>query len=121
VADDLVVCRAKKRHTTLIFVLQQNGIALVRNWVGAIREVGEGMVGELLQGEMYDIDIRAKNMRGEGIGTVNGMVVFVKNAKTRIGKAYKVKVTDVYRTFAYAEVMGEKGKYFIGNGSLIVD
>ncbi len=75
----------------------------------------------MLQGETYDIDIRAKNMRGEGIGTVNGTVVFVKNSKTRIGKAYRVKVTDVYRTFVYAEVMDEKGKYFIGNGSLIVD
>ncbi len=78
------------------------------------------MVGELQEGEMYSVDIKGKSPRGEGIGSVNGYVVFVKNAKTRIGKAYKVKVTDVHRTFAYAEIVDEDSKYFIGNGSLII-
>ncbi len=78
------------------------------------------MMGELEEGGMYSLDIKGKNPRGEGIGSVNGVVVFVKNAKTRIGKAYRVKVTDVHRTFAYAEIVDENSKYFIGNGSLII-
>jgi predicted RNA-binding protein with TRAM domain len=82
--------------------------------------LGENMVGELQAGETYNVDIKGKSPRGEGIGSVNGVVVFVRNAKTRIGKAYKVKVTDVHRTFAYAEVVDENSKYFIGNGSLII-
>jgi predicted RNA-binding protein with TRAM domain len=79
------------------------------------------MIGELLEGETYDLDIKAKNMRGEGIGMLNNTVIFVKNAKTRIGKAYKVKITKVHRTFAYAETLDENSKYFIGNGSLIIE
>lgn len=78
------------------------------------------MVGELQEGEMYDLDIKAKNMQGEGIGKVNDTVVFVKNVKTRIGKAYRVKITKVHRTFAYAEALDDNSKYFIGNGSLII-
>ena len=79
------------------------------------------MENGILEGEIYDLNIKAKNMRGEGIGMVNDIVVFVKNAKTRIGKIYKVKITKAYRTFAYAETMEENSKYFIGNGSLIIE
>jgi len=78
------------------------------------------MIGELLEGELYDLSIRAKNMRGEGIGLLNNTVIFVKNAKTRVGKIYKIKITKVHRTFAYAETLDENSKYFIGNGSLII-
>jgi len=78
------------------------------------------MEGELLEGEVYDLNVKAKNMRGEGIGMVNNTVVFVKKAKTRIGKIYRVKITKAYRTFAYAEPSEENSKYFIGNGSLII-
>jgi predicted RNA-binding protein with TRAM domain len=78
------------------------------------------MMGEILEGETYDLNIRAKNMRGEGIGMLNDTVVFVKNAKTRIGKAYRIRITKMHRTFAYAEMIDENSKYFIGNGSLII-
>lgn len=78
------------------------------------------MVGEIIEGELYDVDIKAKNMRGEGIGRANDTVVFVKNAKTRIGKTYRVRVTKVHRTFADAEILDENSKYFIGNGALII-
>lgn len=78
------------------------------------------MVGEITEGETYDVDIKAKNMRGEGIGRVNDTVVFVKNAKTRIGKAYRVRVTKVHRTFVDAQILDENSKYFIGNGALII-
>jgi len=62
-------------------------------------------------------------MHGEGIGNVNNTIVFVKNAKTRVGKSYKIRIVKVYRTFAYGEVVEENpndSKYFIGNGSLVI-
>lgn len=74
---------------------------------------------DLVEGNTYDVQVNARNPHGEGIGRVNNIVVFVKNAKTKIGKMYKVKITKVYRTFAYAEPI-DNSKYFIGNGSLII-
>jgi predicted RNA-binding protein with TRAM domain len=74
----------------------------------------------LVEGEMYDLRLSARSPKGEGIGRINQMVVFVKNAKARIGKTHKVKITKLYRTFAYAELAEHDSKYFIGNGSLIV-
>ena len=73
---------------------------------------------DLEEGTVYDLKVDAKGARGEGIGKVGKFVVLVKNAKTRIGNIYKVKVTRVYRTFAYAELNDEK-RQFIGSGSLI--
>ncbi|MGC8676231.1 MAG: TRAM domain-containing protein [Candidatus Micrarchaeia archaeon] len=79
---------------------------------------------ELEEGRIYEVSIRAKNMHGEGIGNIDNNVVFVKNAKTRIGKTYKVRIVKVYRTFAYGELEEEaaqsNSKYFIGNGSLVI-
>ncbi len=76
-------------------------------------EIGIGPVEE---GEVYDLRVNAKGARGEGIGRIGNLVVFVNNAKTRIGNNYRVKVTKVYRTFAYAEVSGAI-RELIGNGS----
>ena len=80
------------------------------------------MDGSLLdgieEGLVYDMRVDAKGARGEGIGKIGKFVVLVKNAKTRIGNIYKVKVTRVYRTFAYAELNDLKHQ-FIGSGSLI--
>lgn len=73
---------------------------------------------ELEEGTVYDMRVDAKGARGEGIGKIGKFVVLVKNAKTRIGNMYKVKVTRVYRTFAYAELNDVK-RQFIGSGSLI--
>lgn len=70
------------------------------------------------EGEIYHVAVRAKDARGAGIGRVGNFVIFIRNAKTRIGNIYKVKVTKVYRTFAYAE-LAEGGKQFVGNGSLL--
>jgi|GEM_PF-1369831 len=77
------------------------------------------MEEELSEGGTYELKIDAKSPRGEGIGKINNFVIFIKNAKTRIGKIYKVKITKRYRTFAYAEPI-DTSKYFIGNGSLII-
>lgn len=74
----------------------------------------------LVEGETYDLRLSARSPKGEGIGRINDMVVFVKNAKARIGKTHRVKITKLYRTFAYAELTESDSKYFIGNGSLIV-
>ncbi len=77
---------------------------------------------ELVEGQVYEVSIRAKNIHGEGIGNINNNIVFVKNAKTRVGKTYKVRISKIYRTFAYAELVDEEGdnrKYFIGNGSIL--
>ena len=70
------------------------------------------------EGLEYSMKVDAKGARGEGIGRIGNFVVFIRNAKTRIGNMYKVKVTKVYRTFAYAELKDNK-QYLIGNGSLI--
>ncbi len=73
----------------------------------------------LEEGGTYEVRVDAKNPKGEGIGKVNDVVVFIKNAKARAGKTYTVKITKLHQTFAYAEPI-ESSKYFIGNGSLIV-
>ncbi len=74
---------------------------------------------ELEEGGTYEVRVDAKNPKGEGIGRINDIVVFIRNAKSRAGKTYTVKITKLHRTFAYAEML-ENSKYFIGNGSLIV-
>lgn len=79
----------------------------------------DGLAEELVEeGLVYDLKVDAKGARGEGIGKIGSLVVFVKNAKTRIGNIYKVRVTKVYRTFAYAEINDAK-RQFIGSGSLV--
>jgi predicted RNA-binding protein with TRAM domain len=69
-------------------------------------------------GSVHEIRVDAKGARDEGIGRVGDFVIFIKNAKTRIGNTYKIKVTKIYRTFAYAEPVGNS-RSFIGNGSMI--
>ncbi len=77
---------------------------------------------ELVEGEMYDVRLSARNAKGESIGRIKDIVVFVRNAKARIGKVHRIKITRIYRTFAYAELAEphDSSKYFIGNGSLVV-
>lgn len=79
--------------------------------MGLIRE-------DVEEGSEYSMKVDAKGARGEGIGKIGSFVIFVKNAKTRIGNVYKIKVTKVHRTFAYAELRDSK-QQFIGNGSLV--
>jgi len=72
----------------------------------------------LEEGTEHNLKVDAKGARGEGIGRIGNFVIFVKNAKTRIGNIYKVRVTKVHRTFAYAELKDAKHQ-FIGNGSMV--
>jgi len=73
---------------------------------------------EVELGSVHQVKVDAKGARDEGIARLGNLVVFIKNAKTRIGNMYKVKVTKVYRTFAYAE-LDDGTKQFIGNGSIV--
>jgi predicted RNA-binding protein with TRAM domain len=59
-------------------------------------------VDEIVEGEVVNIKIIAKNMKGEGIGKIGDSFVFVKNCD-KIGKEYKVKIVKKYRTYAVAE------------------
>ncbi len=79
-------------------------------------------VDELVEGGVYDVRLSARSAKGESIGRINDIVVFVRNAKARIGKVHKIRITKIYRTFAYAELADQLdgSKYFIGNGSLLV-
>jgi len=72
----------------------------------------------LVEGMEYNLKVDAKGAKGEGIGRLGSFVVFVKNAKTRIGNIYKVRITKLHRTFGYAELIEPKHQ-FIGNGSII--
>ncbi len=72
---------------------------------------------EVAEGETYNLRVSAKGARGEGIGRIGSFVVFVRNAKTRIGNSYSVRIVKVQRTFAYAELMESKRQY-IGNSIL---
>jgi len=77
-----------------------------------------GLENDIEEGLEYQMKVDAKGARGEGIGKIGNLVVFVKNAKTKIGNIYKIKVTKVHRTFAYATLSDAKQQY-IGNGSLV--
>ena len=76
-------------------------------------------IEDIVIGETYDMRIAAKDPRGEGIGRINDVVVFMRNTKPRLGKTYKVRITNAYKTFAYAESV-DNSKPFIGNGTLIL-
>jgi len=54
-------------------------------------------------GKEYEVDIQELSRRGEGIARIEGLVIFVPNAKQ--GEHVKVKVTRISRKFAEAEVV----------------
>jgi len=56
-------------------------------------------------GKEYDVEIQETSRRGEGITRIEGLVVFVPNTKP--GDKVRIKVTNVGRRFAEAEVIGE--------------
>jgi len=56
-------------------------------------------------GKEYDIEIQETSRRGEGITRIEGLVIFVP--KTKPGDKVRIKVTNVSRRFAEAEVIGE--------------
>ena len=57
-------------------------------------------------GKEYDVDVQEMSARGEGIARIEGLVIFIPNAKT--GDHVKIKVLRISRRFAEAEVVGKE-------------
>ena len=55
-------------------------------------------------GKEYDIEIQETSRRGDGITRIEGLVVFVPNAK--LGDKLRIKIITVGRRSAEAEVIG---------------
>ena len=70
---------------------------------------------DMTEGNECELKVEAKGARGEGIGKCGDLVVMVKDAKTRIGNIYTVKLTKVHRTFAYAELANSKQQFIAGS------
>jgi predicted RNA-binding protein with TRAM domain len=56
-------------------------------------------------GDEVDVTIESVGGQGDGIAKVNGFVVFVKG--TSKGDRVKIKITDLKRTYAVGEKIGE--------------
>jgi predicted RNA-binding protein with TRAM domain len=56
-------------------------------------------------GKEYDVDIQEISRRGEGIARIQGLVIFVPNAKQ--GDHIRIKITRISRRFAEAEIVGK--------------
>jgi predicted RNA-binding protein with TRAM domain len=56
-------------------------------------------------GKEYTVDVTDNGREGDGIARVNGLVIFVKNAKAG-DKNIKIKINSVGSRFAIAEVVG---------------
>ena len=57
-------------------------------------------------GKVYTVDITDTGRGGDGIARIEGLVIFVKNAKAG-DKNVKIKVNSVGDRFATAEVAGQ--------------
>jgi len=56
-------------------------------------------------GKEYDAEIEETSRRGEGITRIEGLVIFVP--KTKPGDKVRIKITNISRRFAEAEVIRE--------------
>jgi len=56
-------------------------------------------------GKEYDAEIQETSRRGEGITKIEGLVIFVP--KTKPGDKVRIKITNISRRFAEAEVIEE--------------
>jgi predicted RNA-binding protein with TRAM domain len=56
-------------------------------------------------GKEYDVEIQETSRRGEGITKIEGLVIFVP--KTKPGDKVRIKITNISRRFAEAEVIEE--------------
>lgn len=53
------------------------------------------------EGKQYEVDIKERSRRGDGLARVEGFVVFVPN--TNLGDHVKIQITQVRDRFAIAE------------------
>ncbi|MEM4390093.1 MAG: TRAM domain-containing protein [Candidatus Micrarchaeia archaeon] len=58
-------------------------------------------------GEELDVTIEAVASKGDGIAKKEGFVIFVPD--TKIGDKVRIKITEVRRSFAMAQRVGESG------------
>ena len=56
-------------------------------------------------GKEYDVEIQETSRRGEGITRIEGLVIFIP--KTKPGDKVRIKITNISRRFAEAEVIEE--------------
>lgn len=56
-------------------------------------------------GKEYEVDIQEVSRRGEGIARIQGLVIFVPDAKQ--GDHVTIKIARISRRFAEAEVVGK--------------
>jgi len=56
-------------------------------------------------GKEYNVEIQETSRRGEGITRIEGLVIFVP--KTKPGDKVRIKITNISRRFAEAEVIEE--------------
>ncbi len=54
-------------------------------------------------GDIIDLTIESQGSRGDGIGKKDGFVIFVEGAAK--GETFKVKITELRRTYAVGEKM----------------
>jgi predicted RNA-binding protein with TRAM domain len=59
-------------------------------------------------GKEYDVEIQETSRRGEGITRIEGLVIFVP--KTKPGDKVRIKITNISRRFAEAEVIEAEEK-----------
>jgi len=69
------------------------------------RERADFMPKPVEVGKVYEVEIQEMSRRGEGVARIEGLVIFVPNAKQ--GEHTKIKVTKVNRRCAEAEVVTE--------------
>ena len=55
-------------------------------------------------GKEYNVEIQETSRRGDGVTRIEGLVVFIPN--TKMGDILQIKVTNISRRFAEAEVLG---------------
>lgn len=56
-------------------------------------------------GKEYDVEIQEISRRGDGIARIEGLVVFIPNTKQ--GDKLRIKITNISRRFAEAEVINK--------------
>ena len=56
-------------------------------------------------GKEYDVEIQEISRRGDAIARIEGLVVFIPNTKQ--GDKLRIKITNVSRRFAEAEVINK--------------
>ena len=68
------------------------------------REFGQDIPKPIEVGKEYDIEVQETSRRGDGVTRIEGLVVFIPNAK--LGDKLLIKITKVGRRSAEAEVVG---------------